>query len=78
MSVIHEDYLAEIREVVELYCERVLLRVDVMNAQRFCPLDAISFVTGLVYIAPFLENSPELLKVRGFISPGPLRGSFCS
>jgi len=63
MAVIHEDYLAEVRDIVELYCERLALRVDVMNVQRYVPVDCAELVGGIVYTAPFLDNSPELLKV---------------
>lgn len=63
MGVINEDYMAQVRDIIEVYCERLALRMDVMSAQVHCPLDVLEHVCGLVYAAPFFENSPELAKV---------------
>lgn len=64
LAVIHDDYLAQIRNIVEVYLEQLLLRTEVMQAQRSCPFDMVEQVCGICYIAPFLPNSPELLKLR--------------
>ncbi len=64
MAVIHEDYMAEVRDIVELYCERLILRVDVLNVQKYMPADAAELVCGIVYAATFMENSTELSKLR--------------
>lgn len=64
MGVINEDYMAQVRDIIEVYCERLALRMDVMAAQVHCPLDVLEHVGGVVYAAPFFDNSPELAKIR--------------
>jgi actin len=64
INVIHEDYMQEILGMLELYLEAISVRLDIIAAQMSCPLDVKEAVCSVCYATPFLENSPELVKLR--------------
>lgn len=66
MALINEDYMFEVLLMAELYCSRILLRLEVIAAQVSCPLDIVEQVYGLCYIAPYLDKVTELIKVSIF------------
>mmetsp|Transcript_13094 Transcript_13094/g.33409 ORF Transcript_13094/g.33409 Transcript_13094/m.33409 type:complete len:715 (-) Transcript_13094:50-2194(-) len=62
-SVIFEDYMLEVYNILELYCEMLVPRTGVLETQRDCPPELKQAVCGLLYSAPFV-GIEELLKLR--------------
>ncbi|MBN8489069.1 MAG: hypothetical protein J0M20_15265, partial [Burkholderiales bacterium] len=65
-SVILEDFMVEGLNMVELYCETVATRIDMLNTLRSCPPDMKTAVCSLIFAAPKI-NSDELIKVREYL-----------
>jgi vacuolar protein sorting-associated protein IST1 len=64
-AVIFDDYLVEAYNMVELYCETVATRIDLINTTRLCPPDMRMAVCSLIFAAPKL-GCDELLKSREY------------
>eukprot|EP00026_Physarum_polycephalum_P002599 Phypoly_transcript_02606.p1 GENE.Phypoly_transcript_02606~~Phypoly_transcript_02606.p1 ORF type:complete len:857 (+),score=143.36 Phypoly_transcript_02606:95-2665(+) len=66
-SVIQEDYLTEVINMLLLYCETIINRVKIMEGQKTCPVDVKEAVCSLIFAAPYLEKQQELIKARGIL-----------
>jgi len=69
VSAINDDYCMEVLSIIEVYCNAVVSRIDVIESQKNCPPEVREAVCSIVYSAPYLENEakfgePELMKVR--------------
>ena len=69
VSVILEDYSIEVFNLMVNYLNTILIRMDLIETQKYCPPEALEAVCSVVYAAPYLENDakfgePELMKVR--------------
>eukprot|EP01105_Mastigella_eilhardi_P007927 TRINITY_DN1963_c0_g1_i4.p1 TRINITY_DN1963_c0_g1~~TRINITY_DN1963_c0_g1_i4.p1 ORF type:complete len:817 (-),score=136.88 TRINITY_DN1963_c0_g1_i4:849-3299(-) len=62
-----EEYLTEVLVMVVLYCNTILARLDLMLAQKSCPVDLKEACCGIVYAAPYLDEQLELMKARAMI-----------
>jgi actin beta/gamma 1 len=67
VTVIHSDYYLEVLSALEVMVETVASQMEIMAAQTRCPLELKEAVCSIVYAAPFLDNAPELVKVRSMI-----------
>eukprot|EP01114_Cavostelium_apophysatum_P013876 TRINITY_DN3459_c0_g1_i1.p1 TRINITY_DN3459_c0_g1~~TRINITY_DN3459_c0_g1_i1.p1 ORF type:complete len:1054 (+),score=286.64 TRINITY_DN3459_c0_g1_i1:176-3337(+) len=69
VSVIFEDYSIQVFNLVELYCNQIISRIDLIDSMKNCPPDMQEAICSLVYAVPYLANDakfgePELMKVR--------------
>ena len=64
-GVIRDDYLLEAIDIIELLCEMVASRLQLLSEVKTCPHDLMEAVTTLIYAAPRLEDAnKELLEIR--------------
>jgi vacuolar protein sorting-associated protein IST1 len=63
IALVHEDLMVEALAIVEVYCETIAVRLDIIAAQISCPLDMHESISGIIYAAPYFEHSPELAKI---------------
>ena len=61
--VVREDFCIEAYEILELLCELVLERLNLITAEKDCPFDMREAVATLCYAATRTEV-PELIKVK--------------
>src|SRR3989338_7967018 len=66
VSVIYEDYMVEVFNMIELYMETLISRVNVLGTSNQCPIELKKEVCSLIYAAPFIDN-PELSKARNML-----------
>ncbi|KAJ4963274.1 hypothetical protein NE237_023213 [Protea cynaroides] len=62
--VIREQNIMEANEIVELFCELVVVRLPVIAKQRECPADLKEGIASLIFAAPRCSDLPELLRLR--------------
>ncbi|XP_043713022.1 uncharacterized protein LOC122661629 [Telopea speciosissima] len=62
--VIREQNVMEANEIIELFCELVVVRLSVIAKQRECPADLKEGITSLIFAAPRCSDIPELLQIR--------------
>ena len=62
-NVINEDYLYEAYNMVELYCETVAARIELLSCTRQCPPDLMPAVCAVLYAAPKMSVA-ELVQVQ--------------
>ncbi|XP_042484387.1 uncharacterized protein LOC122064686 [Macadamia integrifolia] len=62
--VIREQNIMEANEIIELFCELVVVRLPVIAKQRECPADLKEGIASLIFAAPRCSDIPELLQIR--------------
>jgi len=63
-GLIRDEYLVEAFELVTLFCELLSTRAQLVIEARGCPADMKEAVSTLIWVAPRIENVPELLQIR--------------
>ncbi|CAA7402071.1 unnamed protein product [Spirodela intermedia] len=66
--VIREENVSAAYEVLELFCEFVLARVPILEAQRDCPSELQEAIASIIYAAPRCSDLPELMQVRNLFT----------
>ena len=64
VNVIHNDYYLDVLATLEVFLNVVAASTDVLAAQLSVPLEMKEAVCSICYAAPFLDNSPEMVKIR--------------
>jgi vacuolar protein sorting-associated protein IST1 len=62
-NIIREDYTIEAFEILELFCELLSARIQLIQESKTCPHDLKEAVSTLIYAAPRLEV-PEFQVIR--------------
>ncbi|KAI7727198.1 hypothetical protein M8C21_005615 [Ambrosia artemisiifolia] len=62
--VIREQNIWAAYEILEMFCEFVLVRVPIIESQRECPLELKEAVASIIFAAPRCSDLPDLLTVR--------------
>ncbi|KAH9294962.1 hypothetical protein KI387_038550, partial [Taxus chinensis] len=62
--IIREQNIMAAYEVIELFCELVVVRLPIIETQRECPLDLREAVSSLCFAAPRCSDLPELQQVQ--------------
>jgi len=62
-TVIFDDYMIEALNIVEVYCETILARAQLLSVQKVCPSDLKEAVCNIIYAAPYLAME-ETTKLR--------------
>eukprot|EP00850_Spirogloea_muscicola_P011975 SM000076S21796 [mRNA] locus=s76:184399:187929:- [translate_table: standard] len=62
--IIREQNIVAAYDVLELFCERIVVRLPIIESQRECPVDLVEAVSSLLYAAPQSGDIPELLQAQ--------------
>ncbi|KVH98586.1 IST1-like protein [Cynara cardunculus var. scolymus] len=62
--IIREEKMMAAQEIIELFCELVVVRLPIIEAQRECPLDLKEAISSLCFAAPRCADLPELIQVQ--------------
>ncbi|KAK1325109.1 hypothetical protein QJS10_CPA01g00298 [Acorus calamus] len=62
--VIREQNIMAANEIIELFCELIVLRLSIIAKQRECPADLKEGIASLIFAAPRCSDIPELTRLR--------------
>ncbi|KAI4375178.1 hypothetical protein MLD38_013082 [Melastoma candidum] len=62
--IIREEKMTAAQEILELFCELIVVRLPIIEAQRDCPLDLKEAISSVCFAAPRCADLPELLQVQ--------------
>lgn len=62
--VIREEKMMAAYEMIEIYCELVVVRLPIIESQKNCPLDLKEAIASLIFAAPRCGDITELQDVR--------------
>lgn len=66
--IYREQNIMAAYELIELFCELIVVRLPIIESQRQCPIDLREAVASLIFAAPRCSDVPELLQVRNLLS----------
>ncbi|KAJ6812950.1 IST1-like protein [Iris pallida] len=61
--VIREQNIMAANEIIELFCELIVVRLPIIAKQRDCPADLKEGISSLIYAAPRCSEIPELYRM---------------
>lgn len=62
--IIREEKMMAAQEIIELFCELIVVRLPIIEAQRECPLDLKEAISSVCFAAPRCADLQELLQVQ--------------
>lgn len=62
--IIREENMMAAQEILELFCELIVVRLPIIEIQRECPLDLKEAISSVCFAAPRCADLPELLQVQ--------------
>ncbi|KAL3527272.1 hypothetical protein ACH5RR_011928 [Cinchona calisaya] len=62
--VIREQNIMAANEFIELFCELIVARLQIIAKQRDCPADLKEGISSLIFAGPRCSDIPELLDIR--------------
>lgn len=62
--VIREQKVMSANEVINLFCELIVVRLPIIQKQRDCPADLKEAISSVIYAAPRCSDIPELSRIR--------------
>ncbi|CAL0328544.1 unnamed protein product [Lupinus luteus] len=62
--IIREENMMAAQEIIELFCELIVVRLPIIESQRECPLDLKEAISSVCFAAPRCADLPELLQVQ--------------
>ncbi|KAH7314815.1 hypothetical protein KP509_21G021800 [Ceratopteris richardii] len=66
--IIREQNLMEVYDILENFCELLIVRMPIIESQRDCPLDLKEAVSSLIFAAPRASDLPELQEVQTLLT----------
>ncbi|KAL7240425.1 hypothetical protein ACSBR2_006138 [Camellia fascicularis] len=66
--IIREQNIWAAYEILEMFCEFVLVRVPILESQRECPSELCEAVASIIFAAPRCSDLPDLLHVRNLFA----------
>ncbi|KAH7440551.1 hypothetical protein KP509_04G112400 [Ceratopteris richardii] len=66
--IFREQNIMAAYELIELFCELVVVRLPIIDSQKQCPIDLREAIASLIFAAPRCSDVPELLQVRNLLS----------
>ncbi|XP_057795905.1 uncharacterized protein LOC131012014 [Salvia miltiorrhiza] len=63
-NILREEKMMAAQELVELYCELIIARLPIIDAQKECPLDLKEAISSVCFAAPRCADLPELQQVQ--------------
>lgn len=62
--VIREENIMAAYDMLELFCELIVVRLPIIDSQRLCPMDLKEAISSLIFASPRCADLPELLQIR--------------
>ncbi|XP_039115072.1 IST1 homolog [Dioscorea cayenensis subsp. rotundata] len=62
--IIREENMMAAHEIIELFCELIVVRLPIIETQRECPLDLKEAISSVCFAAPRCADLPELQQVQ--------------
>ncbi|KAG2665408.1 hypothetical protein I3760_15G006700 [Carya illinoinensis] len=62
--IVREENMMAAQEIIELFCELIVVRLPIIESQRDCPLDLKEAISSVCFAAPRCADLPELLQVQ--------------
>ncbi|CAM6048642.1 unnamed protein product [Sphagnum compactum] len=62
--VIREENIMAAYDILELFCELIVVRLPIIDSQRLCPMDLKEAISSLIFASPRCADLPELLQIR--------------
>ncbi|KAL3514027.1 hypothetical protein ACH5RR_026744 [Cinchona calisaya] len=62
--IIREEKMMAAQEIIELFCELIVVRLPIIESQRECPIDLKEAISSLCFAAPRCADLQELLQVQ--------------
>lgn len=62
--IIREEKMMAAQEIIELFCELIVVRLPIIEAQRECPIDLKESISSVCFAAPRCADLQELLQVQ--------------
>ncbi|XP_022849906.1 IST1-like protein [Olea europaea var. sylvestris] len=62
--IIREEKMMAAQEIIELFCELIVVRLPIIEAQRECPLDLKEAISSVCFAAPRCADLTELMQVQ--------------
>lgn len=62
--VLREQNILAANEFIELFCELIVARLQIISKQRECPADLKEGISSLIFAAPRCSEIPELAAIR--------------
>ncbi|KAJ0985796.1 hypothetical protein J5N97_004152 [Dioscorea zingiberensis] len=66
--VIREQDILAAYDILELFCEFVLARIPILDAQRECPSEVQEAVASIIFASPRCSDLPELMQIRNLFT----------
>lgn len=66
--IIREENIMAAYEILELFCEFVLARVPILEAQKECPVELQEAIASIIFASPRCSDLPELLQIRNLFT----------
>ncbi|XP_020573758.1 IST1-like protein [Phalaenopsis equestris] len=63
-QVIREQKVLAANEIINLFCELIVVRLPIIQKQRDCPADLKEAISSVIYSAPRCSDIPELSRIR--------------
>ncbi|KAG6671479.1 hypothetical protein I3842_16G005600 [Carya illinoinensis] len=62
--IVREENMMAAQEIIELFCELIVVRLPIIETRRECPLDLKEAISSLCFAAPRCADLQELLHVQ--------------
>ncbi|PKA66357.1 hypothetical protein AXF42_Ash007054 [Apostasia shenzhenica] len=62
--VIREQNVMAANEIINLFCELIVIRLPIIQKQRDCPADLKEAISSVIYAAPRCSDIPELCRIQ--------------
>ncbi|KAK9274926.1 hypothetical protein L1049_022181 [Liquidambar formosana] len=62
--VVREEKTMAAYDLIEIYCELIVARLPIIEAQKNCPIDLKEAITSVIFASPRCADVPELMDVR--------------
>lgn len=66
--VIREQNIRAAYEILELFCEFVLVRVPILESQKECPAELREAIASIIFAAPRCSEVPDLLQIKNLFA----------
>lgn len=66
--VIREQNIRAAYEILELFCEFVLVRVPILESQKECPTELREAIASIIFAAPRCSEVPDLLQIKNLFA----------
>ncbi|KAF7023408.1 hypothetical protein CFC21_035921 [Triticum aestivum] len=66
--IIREQNILAAYEIVELFCEFVLARVPIVEAQKECPIELREAIASIIFASGRCSDLPELMHLRNLFT----------